>query len=96
MPKGKKTETPPELDVASRLVKVRGLYGDNQAAFARRLGISLARWNNFERGSPLSHEVAIKLVRLVPALTLDWLYLGATGGLSVELARRLDRPAPEE
>lgn len=96
MAKAKKATTHPELEVASRLVRVRGLYQENQAAFARRLDISLARWNNFERGSPLSHQIAVKLVRLVPGLTLDWLYLGKTDGLTVDLARRLETAAPRD
>jgi transcriptional regulator with XRE-family HTH domain len=61
----------------------------SQIAFAKELGISASRWNNFEGGKPLSIEIAQKLVRIIPGLSLDWLYNGERRGLSVELDRRL-------
>lgn len=63
--------------------------GDNQSKFAADLGISPNRWNNFERGSPLSKEIAFRLVRKIPGLTLDWLYLGIEDGLPTRLQREL-------
>jgi len=73
-----------------RLKRLREALGyETQTAFAERLGISLGRWNNFENGKPLSHEIVTKLLRLVPGLTSDWLYYGRTGGLPVETARWL-------
>ena len=36
----------------------------------------------------------IRLVKAVPGLTLDWLFLGHTSGLSFELARRLAAQTP--
>jgi hypothetical protein len=76
--------------VAQRLRQLRAALGEeNAAAFARRLGITEARWHNFENGYPLSNEVAIRLVQSVPGLTLDWLYLGATAGLGLDMAVRL-------
>lgn len=78
---------------AERLARIRELLGaTSQKAFADRLQISPTRWNNFERGAPLSIEVAQKLVRIIPGLTLDWLYNGERRGLSVELDRRLHEP----
>lgn len=56
--------------------------GDNQTSFAARIGIEVKRWNNFERGSPLSKEIAILLVQKIPGLTLDWLFLGKEDGLT--------------
>lgn len=80
-----------DLDVASRLRRLVAIEaGGNSALFARRLDLSAQRWNNFERGLPLSRQVAVKLVLTVPGLTLDWLYLGRTEGLSVQLAQRLE------
>ena len=77
-------------EVSARLQAVRHLVaGDNQTLFSGQIGIDVKRWNNFERGSPLSKEVAILLVRKVPGLTLDWLYLGIESGLPLALQREL-------
>jgi hypothetical protein len=81
--------------VAQRLRLLRAsLKENNAAAFARRLGITEARWHNFENGYPLSNEVAIKLVQTFPGLTLDWLYLGNTAGLGLDMAVRLGEASP--
>lgn len=61
--------------------------GLNQTAFAHSIGIEVRRWNNFERGSPLSKEVAILLVRRFPGVTMDWLFLGNEQGLPIRLQR---------
>jgi DNA-binding transcriptional regulator YiaG len=82
-----------DTERAERLKRIRELLGiTSQKAFADQLAISPTRWNNFERGAPLSIEVAQKLVRIIPGLTLDWLYNGERRGLSVELDRRLHEP----
>lgn len=84
----------PELDAAQRLILIRMAEGeDNQAAFAQRLGIEPRRYNNFERGLPLSKDVAFKLVKAIPGLTTDYVWLGNMGGLTVELRRRLTAAA---
>jgi hypothetical protein len=81
----------PDSDIAKRLRAVRKAFGgENATRFSTEIGISVQRWNNFERGLPLSKEVAITLVRRFPGLTLDWLYLGKRDGLTVEIATRLD------
>jgi DNA-binding transcriptional regulator YiaG len=75
---------------AERLRRVRELLDlPSQKAFADRLGISPQRWNNFERGAPLTIEIAQKLLRIIPGLTLDWIYNGDRRGLTMELDRRL-------
>lgn len=56
---------------------------------ANRLGISLARWSGFEVGNPISREIAIKLVREFPGLTLDWIYLGKRDGLTLQMLELL-------
>ncbi len=74
--------------VSERLRLLRKVVsGENQTAFAARLGIEIKRWNNFERGMPLSKEVAILLVKKFPDVTLDWIYLGNENGLSVRRQR---------
>jgi DNA-binding XRE family transcriptional regulator len=78
---------------AQRLKRLREISANaTQTAFAKSLDISLARWNNFENGYPLSIEIAQRLVRITPGLSLDWLYNGERRGLSVELDRRLHQP----
>ena len=63
-----------------------------QQAFANFLGVDRGRWNNVECGAPLSKEMALRIVRKFPGVTLDWLFLGRTEGLSAEMARALSEP----
>ncbi len=74
---------PFEHGLATRLKALRYMIaGDNQTTFAAQMGIEVKRWNNFERGSPLSKEIAFLLVQKIPGLTLDWLFLGREDGLT--------------
>lgn len=74
---------PFEYDLATRLKALRFMIArDNQTTFAAQMGIEVKRWNNFERGSPLSKEIAFLLVQKIPGLTLDWLFLGREDGLT--------------
>ena len=76
--------------VAHRLKVLRQVVaGENQTAFAVRLGMEMKRWNNFERGYPLSKEIAFLIAQKVPGVTLDWLWLGNEGGLPLKLQREL-------
>ena len=76
--------------VARRLMVLRQVVaGENQTAFAARLGIDVKRWNNFERGFALSKEIAFLIVQKIPGVTLDWLWLGNEGGLPLKLQREL-------
>ena len=86
-----KFQSPSEnAEVARRLRTLRHVIsGENQTAFAQRIGIEVQRWNNFERGLPLSKPVAFLLVGQVPGLTLDWLFLGVEDGLPIKLQREL-------
>ena len=77
--------------VAERLRLLRkAVSGDNQTAFAARLGIDVRRWNNFERGSPLSKEIAFLLVQKVPGISLDWIYLDRLETLPFALREELE------
>jgi hypothetical protein len=81
---------PEDSDIAKRLSRLRQVVsGENQTAFAARMGIEVKRWNNFERGLPLSKEIAFLLIKKVPGLTLDWLWLGIESGLPIQLQREL-------
>jgi len=66
---------------------VAGMKTDTD--FAALLGISPARLSNVMIGAPISKDIAFRLVRKIPGLTLDWIYFGATAGLTVQLARQL-------
>lgn len=86
-----KTPKPSEnSEVARRLTILRlAVAGGSQTSFAQQVGIEVKRWNNFERGLPLSKDVAFSLVRKFPGLTLDWLFLGIEDGLPVKFQREL-------
>lgn len=76
--------------VARRLITLRHyVAGNNQTKFATEMGIEVKRWNNFERASPLSRDIALLLCSKIPGLTLDWLYRGVEDGLPVALQRSL-------
>lgn len=77
--------------VSERLKLLRRVVsGESQTAFAARLGVETKRWNNFERGSPLSKEVAFLIVKKFPNVTLDWLWLGRPDGMPTRFQRELE------
>ena len=79
---------------ARRLREAMGFNGRGaQLAFANFLGVDRGRWNNVECGAPLSKEMALRIVRKFPGVTLDWLFLGRTEGLTAEMARALSEPS---
>lgn len=88
------TETGRDSPQARRLrelrEKVHGFSGHGgQKAFAEFLRIDSKRYNNFERGFPISRQIEDILVARTPGLTVDWLRHGDPRHLSVELARTL-------
>jgi hypothetical protein len=87
----------PGSDVSKRARRLREAMGFNgrggQQAFANFLGVERGRWNNVECGAPLGKEMAVRIVRKFPGVTLDWLILGSPEGLTVEIARALSEPS---
>ncbi len=82
---------------ARRLRWLRDAEGaKNSTEWARRIGWSLPQLSNYENGVRLSLDAAITLRGKVAGLTIDWLFLGAEGGLSVDLAQRLRAVQEEE
>lgn len=83
------------MPVARRLRALRWLFGgrenSTQEGFAAQLGLGSRRWSNFENGHPLSKEVALKIVSVFPSITLDWLWLGRTSGMTHAMAEELAR-----
>ncbi len=68
----------------------------NQTAFAAgRLKIGVKRWNNMERGGALSKDIAFKLVRAFPAVTLEWLWFGKIDHLSMSVQDALEKAQRE-
>lgn len=62
--------------VAARLGAARMAIEPNQAAFARRAGLSQNRYNQYETGArPLSLDAGLKLCETY-GFTLDWLFRG--------------------
>jgi transcriptional regulator with XRE-family HTH domain len=87
----------PGSDESKRARRLREAMGFNgrgdQQKFAELLGVERGRWNNIECGAPLSKEMAMRIVRKFPGVTLDWLFLGRPEGLTVEIARALSEPS---
>lgn len=87
----------PGSDESKRARRLREAMGFNgrggQQKFAELLGVGRGRWNNVECGAPLGKEMALRIVRKYPGVTLDWLFLGRTEGLTVEMARVLSGPS---
>lgn len=68
---------------------IEGADKGSALRFSRRMDITDTRWNNVERGHPLSRDLAILLVQKIPGLSLDWIYFGKTDALTVSLAEKL-------
>ena len=87
----------PGSDASKRARCLREAMGFNgrgdQQKFAELLSVGRGRLNNIECGAPLSKEMALLIVRKFPGVTLDWLFLGRTDGLTAEMARALSEPS---
>lgn len=91
----KKAKPAADQGQAERLVRLRESLGYPTAtAFAKFLDVGQQRWANFENGYPLSRDMVFRLVQSIPGLSSDWLYFGRSGGLAVDLARRLGELGP--
>jgi DNA-binding XRE family transcriptional regulator len=79
-----------DIDESNRLKALRYMIaGDNQTVFAKKMGVDVKRWNNFERGKPLSKEIAFLLCRQVAGLTTDWLWRDIWSGMPTVLQEEL-------
>lgn len=77
-------------EIPYRLKQLRVLLEfETQQQMADFLDVPFNRYNNVERGAPLSHDLAVRICQKVPGMTLDWLYFGKTDGLPLGLAKRL-------
>jgi hypothetical protein len=76
--------------ITRRLIVIRThMDGDNQAAFCRRLGIAPTRWNNIERGFPLTLKMAFHLTKIVDGLTIGYITHGYHERLPTPLKNQL-------
>ena len=66
-----------------RLRVLRKLYGETQAQFARRVGISQQAWNHYECGYRLPIKSILVLANRLQDLSLDWLLLGKTSFMPI-------------
>lgn len=82
--------TTAESDVAIRCRVLTRLYaGGTSSAFAVKVGIGPTRWNNIEGSGDLSKDVAFKIVKVWPEISLDWLWRGLDSGLSLQRGEEL-------
>ena len=79
-----------EENMSERLLRLRVSLAGSQVEFCRQYGFTVSQWSNYENGRPVGKAAAMKLVRRIHGLTLDWIYLGNSSGLTMEMARRLD------
>jgi plasmid maintenance system antidote protein VapI len=79
--------------VEERLELTRRALGyPTQTAFARAIGISAQKWQNYiskKIKDRITVDVAIMLCKRF-GLTLDWIYLGDIGSLPVRIARQIE------
>jgi hypothetical protein len=80
----------PFTEESQRLILLREALGFKKAtAFAAHVNLDYKRYHNFERDNPIPRDAALTLVRAIPGLTTDWLYLGREEGLSFSLLSKL-------
>lgn len=76
-------------DIAMRLAALMASFGDNQATFATRIGVSQPALNNYLKAIRRPDlDVAIT-IQVRTGVTLDWLYLGNRSGLPARLLETL-------
>jgi len=86
-----KTSLPPEQKklIGNRLELLRDAHNLNQADIAKRLSITPQRWNQWESGKRLIDiQHAIKIADRFGA-SLDWIYRGIDGALTVDLHNKI-------
>jgi len=64
---------------------------DSATDFAALLGIERSRWANIEGGYPLTRQIALEIAKKVQGSSIDYLYLGMEGNLSVGMRDEIRR-----
>jgi transcriptional regulator with XRE-family HTH domain len=83
-------------EIARRLRRVREIYGPSLTDFCREYKFTVSQWSNYESGWKPTLAVAEQLVKQIDGLTLDWIYRGETGGLTVIQAKILRGDAKDQ
>jgi DNA-binding transcriptional regulator YiaG len=94
--KAPRSEVRDEEGASERLLRLREALAGTQVEFCTRFGFAVSAWSNYERGSPIGKAAALKLVRKIHGLTLDWIYFGNSSGLTMEMAKRLGVIPPDD
>jgi hypothetical protein len=77
-------------EIRRRLVVIRKYAtGDSQAEFARLLGIAPNRWNNIERGYPLTLRISFMIMKQVKGISIGYILQGETERLPPPVKRQL-------
>jgi transcriptional regulator with XRE-family HTH domain len=81
---------PRDLSIAERLRLVRTALGWTQVFLCQTTGINPNAWNNYERrGQRPSTDEVLKLTRI--GVTPDYVLLGLTGNMRVDIADKIQR-----
>ncbi len=82
--------------VAQRLKRVRNYINVSQAEFAKAIGVSPTRYNNWERGRDrLSLQGALKINELY-GTSLDFLFLNRVETLPINMMKALSESSLDE
>lgn len=81
-----------DKDVALRCRVLTRLYGKGSSQkFADEIGVGLTRWSNIENSGKLSLDMARRIIRKWPKVSLDWLWRGLDDGLSHQNSEELSQ-----
>lgn len=87
-------DAPTFEEIGRRLTLVRRVLGLSQVQIAELMNLKNSRWNNWEMGvNQIPPNEALKLKRMLPGLSTDWIYDGDSSRLSVDVAKQLDNAA---
>ena len=76
--------------IGERLMLTRNVFGMTQTEFGKGAGIKKSTYNQYEKGKERpSLDEAIKLCDKY-GITLDWIYLGDSRGLSPDLRAAIE------
>jgi hypothetical protein len=80
-------------DVARRLRVLREYIapGLSMRQFCANYNFGYTNWHNYEKGFSVPNEVGLRIVEMVPGLSLDWLYRGRADGMAHDLVMAFRR-----
>lgn len=76
--------------IAARLRLLREAMDWTQTVMAKRIGVQLSTWNNYEMAvSPIPWRTALQLC-VVTGASLDWIYRNERGLMPVNLMEKIE------